>query len=156
MLYYKTYLSASSPRKLMAKTLKCRWSWELMVKLPAVGFMQATYCTLWISLWGSVLVCGCSPGAIGKITMWRMWMKILHIPFQPISSLYYIYGRPTQHMIKCFTMSIWLMYGSENFSCIAWYSTYVAWNFASMCTPNRHVITQTALYCKPFINITAT
>ena len=37
------------PGKLTAKTLKCLCSLGLMVKLPAVGFMQATYCTLWIS-----------------------------------------------------------------------------------------------------------
>ena len=34
----------------MAKTLKCLCSRELMVKLPAVGFMEAMYCTFWTSL----------------------------------------------------------------------------------------------------------
>ena len=35
--------------KLTANVAKCRWSLGLMVKLPAVGFMQAMYWQLWMS-----------------------------------------------------------------------------------------------------------
>ena len=35
--------------KTTEKVAKCLCNLGLMVKLPAVGFMQATYCTLWMS-----------------------------------------------------------------------------------------------------------
>ena len=40
---------ASAPGKTTEKVAKCLCNLGLMVKLPAVGFMQATYCTLWMS-----------------------------------------------------------------------------------------------------------
>jgi len=40
---------ASAPGKLRAKTVKCLCRRVLMVKLPAVGFIQDTYCVWWMS-----------------------------------------------------------------------------------------------------------